>query len=315
MSKPRILRFFRIAEEASYGSVGATPTWTGIAPTEWTVAQTSDLQRLETATGRIAPVHIDHNIINLRGSATIPVHPETADLLLKKIPGLPRNADNTLRSYTVQTYHPGLQKYVQQTGLKCDGVRISAEAPNGELQVQYDFIGRVEEEIAAFPLPTDLPIKSAFRLGYTYIDVAGTPTSLIKFGGNEELHIRSFSIEIRNNLDDAARHDYLGRRLWLDEGVRDTTCSFVLRGHPTWALDWINLLLNRDEGQSLVFEFNYKGESVTGTPIDKITITLPNFIVSEVTPQGGMRDIENWQITGQCKTPADFSDEVQITLA
>lgn len=316
MSKPRILRFFRVAEEtAGYGVDATLGTYTGVAPTEWTVAYSSQLQRIETATGRIAPVHIDHDIMQLRGSGTFPVHPETAQLLMKDIPGLPRNADNSIKSWTFESYNPGVQKYVAQRGLKCDTFRISADQPNGELQVSFDFIGQVEDTISAFTIPTDLPIKSAFRFGDSYVSVGGTKQSLITFGGTAEFHIRSLSIEVRNNLDDSARHDWKGRRLWLDEGPRDTSVTFVLRGHTGWAQDWITLLQQRNEGIQLVFKFDYKGEDATGSPVDQITITIPNFIVSDVTPQGGMRDIENWQISGQAKTDSSFNDEIQITLA
>lgn len=306
MASARQLEFGAILSEATWGT-RASGTYLAIPWDSYEVHQTNELQVRNKYTGAVDTINVDQGGQILRGSAQCEVHPDTATLLLKTIPGLARSTvegkPNWIPSFTYRFFDAAFNKYYEHLGLMADSMRISCGPGLGaELMVSYDFVGKYEGEISSFSAPS-MPDQASFQWKHA----AGGVT----IGGVVEPNIESWEITIANNLRPAERPDANGRIAWLDAGVRDCSFRGTLRTHTDFAQDYHGIVRGQNTGMPVVIVFNYPG---TGSPADQITITIPLLVIAEPVRGSGVRDMQSLAISGTAKKSAG-SDVLTISVS
>lgn len=306
MAAARKLEFGSIATESVWGTASGG-TYSAIPWDSYEVQQTNELQVRDKYTGQIDTINVDQGGQILRGSASCEVHPDTATLLLKTIPGLARSTietkPNWIPSFTYRFFDAAANKYFRHTGLMVDTMRISCGPGLGsELMVSYDFVGKLEEEISSFTAPS-MPDQASFQLkhlagGFTIAAVA-------------EPNLESSEITMNNNLRPGERPDANGRIAWLDAGVRDVAARAGLRTHTDFAQDYLGLLRGQNTGNEWKWVYNYPG---TGSPADQITITIPLLVLGEASRGGAVRDMQSMSLSGTGKKPAS-TDAITLAVA
>lgn len=294
MAAARKLEFGSIGLESTWASQAGIGTFQGMAADSWDVNQSNNVMNRDKYTGTVYTPNIDQAGQILRGSSQYEVHPDTATLLCKTIPGIARSTveskPNWVPSFTYKFYDAALNKYRRQVGLMCDSWKLSCGGLDGELMVNIDWIGKNEEGESLFARPT-LPDQRSFQM---------KDLTSFTVGGFAEPNIEQFDIDVKMNLRPAERPEAgTGRISWLDAGVGDVTGSFTLRSHTDFAQDYDGLVQGQNTGLALVWTFNYPG---SGSPADSIVVTVPLAVIGQAPRTGAVRDMQTRVISfsGKC---------------
>ena len=290
MSAVRQLEYFRIAEEAAWGTAGTS--WVGVPPDEYSVGYENTVTPQDKMTGEIDFVYVDVTSQSLQGSLTSQVWPANVTTLLA-MAGLPRESDNTLLSHTVQFYDYAKGEYVEQLGIIANTVEISASGGSPKLMMNMDCVGKSETNMTptTFAKPT-FPVGPAWEIHDATFTIEGS----------SEPNVSEFSISVNNNVSLAEILDPTTRSpRWVDYGRREISLTFTVRTDSTMANHYVQLARDREEDMSFVASFNYPG---TGSPLDVVSFTLSECVIQNAQRTGGVGDIQMIQVSATAKKPS-----------
>lgn len=295
MGTVRQLEYFQIEEESDWGT-DPDSSQTGLAPDEYSIELENDVLQQDKHTGEIDDVYVDIVGQMVRGSMSMQVWPDNTDLLLA-IGGLPRNADYTIKSYSIQHYDRPKGEYLVHTGLKCDNLEITASGSDPKLKFNYDMIGKAEAGAGSFNKPT-LPTSASFEFS----------DGIFTIGGGTEDNVEEFSISIANNLSPSEPKNTSRNIKWLDEGRRQIEVNFTIHTDASMVNHYRQIVRNRTRSLAFIATFNYPG---TGSPYDTLTITLTDLVLRSAVRTGGVGDIQTIACTAVAKKPA-ANDAIQV---